>query len=220
MNDNSTHDVRLPLFQPKPSKKYRTLVADPPWRYDAPAYGYGADANYPTMTVAELINMPVGLWAADLAHLYLWTTNSFLVDAFQIAKVWGFDPKTIITWIKRRPVDDRWQGMGHYFRGTTEHIIFATRGNMNTLRNDQVNFMESAVNAEEGLAFFAPRGAHSEKPAAFYDMVARMSPGPYLDIFARKQRFLLNDQSVVMDTWGDEAFTPAGLPTPAELAGS
>ena len=48
-------------------------------------------------------------------------------------------------------------------------------------------------------AFIAPRRAHSEKPAAFYDMVERMSPGPYLDIFARKQRFN-------WDSFGNEAF--------------
>lgn len=212
----TTHEVILPLFQEKPTKQYRTLVADPPWRYDAPAYGYGADANYPTMTIPELMNMPVGLWAyEDLAHLYLWTTNSFIVDAFKIAKAWGFEPKTVITWIKRKPVGDQWQGMGRYFRGTTEQVVFATRGNMNTLRGDHVNFIETAAAAEEGLAFFAARGAHSEKPSAFYDLVARMSPGPYLDVFARKQRFLLGDEAVVMDTWGNECFIPDGLPAAA-----
>jgi len=186
----TTHSVVLPMFSPaaeKPTKRYATIVADPPWHYDAPAYGYGADANYPTMTVDQLRNMPVGLWAQNNAHLYLWTTNTFIVEAHQIAKDWGFVPKTVLTWIKRRPSNDSWLGMGRYFRGTTEHIVFAVRGSLNTYRNDQPNF------------FYAARGAHSEKPAAFYDMVQHMSPGPYLDVFARKQRF-------GWDTWGDEAF--------------
>lgn len=187
----STHNVILPLFAGQPpvveGKRYTTIVVDPPWRYDAPAYGYGADANYPTMTKEELLQMPVGLWARDLSHLYLWTTNTFLVDAWEIAKAWGFEPKTILTWIKRRPTGDRWLGMGRYFRGCTEHIVFATRGNLNTLREDEPNF------------FFGARGVHSEKPSAFYDMVERVSPGPYLDVFSRKQRFN-------WDTWGNEAF--------------
>jgi N6-adenosine-specific RNA methylase IME4 len=186
----TSHAVCLPMFSPAaqaPTKRYRTIVADPPWHYDAPAYGYGADANYPTMTVEQVMGMPVGLWAMDNAHLYLWTTNTFLAEAHQIAKVWGFVPKTVLTWIKRRPTNDQWLGMGRYFRGTTEHVVFAVRGSLNTLRNDEPNF------------FYGARGGHSEKPAAFYDLVQRMSLGPYLDVFARKQRFN-------WDSWGDEAF--------------
>lgn len=197
----TTHEVVLPLFSPmanKPTKKYHTIVADPPWHYDAPAFGYGADANYPTMSPHDLMNMPVGLWAAEKSHLYLWTTNSFLVEAHQIAKAWGFDPKTLLTWIKRRPQQDNWMGMGRYFRGTTEHVLFATKGNLDTFRKDQVNFIETLAE-ESGAAFYAARGGHSEKPAAFYDMVERMSPGPYLDVFARKQRFN-------WDTFGNESF--------------
>ena len=190
VTEPTTHEVVLPMFSPaaqEPTKRYRTIVADPPWHYDTPAYGYGADANYPTMRPEELMGMPVGLWASDNSHLYLWTTNTFIVEAHQIAKAWGFQPKTVLTWIKRRIRDDEWLGMGHYFRGTTEHIVFAVRGALNTSHGDQPNF------------FYGARGAHSEKPAAFYDMVQRMSPGPYLDVFARKQRF-------GFDTWGDEAF--------------
>ncbi len=46
--------------------------------------------------------------------------------------------------------------------------------------------------------FTWPRGRHSEKPAALYDMVEEVSPGPYLELFARRQR-------LGWDTWGDEA---------------
>ncbi len=210
----STHEARLPLFDGFAHpivKKYHTIVADPPWRYNAPAYGYGADANYPTMTVDQLMNLPVGLWAAEKAHLYLWTTNTFIVEAHKIAKAWGFEPKTLLTWIKRRPSNDQWQGMGHYFRGTTEHVVFATRENLNTLRADQVNFIEAAAEAEEGLSFFAARGTHSEKPGTFYDLVAKMSPGPYLDVFARTARVMAGANFEVMDTFGNETFNPAGL---------
>ena len=207
--------MKLPMFsamRQAPKKQYRTLVADPPWRYNAPAYGYGADANYPTMTVPELLSMPVGLWATEKAHLYLWTTNSFLVEAHQIAKAWGFDPKTVLTWIKRHEpndpehltvYDDKWLGMGHYFRGVTEHVVFATRGNLDTRSKSEPNF------------FFAPRGQHSEKPDAFYDLVSRNSYGPFLDVFARKQRFIGETDFEVMDTFGNESFN-FGTSLPAE----
>jgi N6-adenosine-specific RNA methylase IME4 len=196
----------LPLFSPMakaPAKKYRTLVADPPWHYDHSWNAYRGSGkersvteagDYPTMSIDELMNMPVGHWAEDRAHLYLWTTHAYLVPAHRIAAAWGFDVKTILIWTKRRPTNDAWLGMGTYFRSVHEYVIFATRGNMPTLRND------------EATVFYAPRGEHSAKPSAFYDMVARMSPGPFLDVFARKQRMMAGASFEVMDTFGNESF--------------
>ncbi len=42
------------------------------------------------------------------------------------------------------------------------------------------------------------RGGHSAKPDAFADLIEQVSPGPYLEMFARRQR-------LGWDTWGDEA---------------
>lgn len=191
MHDNrpSNHRVVLPMFSglsaATPPKRYPTIVCDPPWRYNVKPPEGGTP--YGTMTQEELLQLPIGRWARDNAHLYLWTTNSFLIEAHQLMKAWGFDYKTLITWVKRKPVNDNWIGMGFYYRGVTEHVLFGVRGALSVFRKDQPNI------------FYAPHGEHSEKPAAFYDMVERMSPGPYLDVFARKQRFN-------WDTFGDEAF--------------
>jgi N6-adenosine-specific RNA methylase IME4 len=43
-----------------------------------------------------------------------------------------------------------------------------------------------------------PRGDHSAKPEAFLDLVEQVSPGPYLELFARRQR-------LGWDTWGHHA---------------
>jgi N6-adenosine-specific RNA methylase IME4 len=40
-----------------------------------------------------------------------------------------------------------------------------------------------------------PRGAHSAKPPAFLDLVERVSPGPYVELFARQPR-------LGWDSWG------------------
>jgi len=195
----TTHAAVLPLFSPaaqQPTKRYRTIVADPPWHYDNSWNSYrgvgqprntGAAGQYATMTVDEIANLPVGLWAQGNSHLYLWTTNAYIEQAHRIARAWGFNVKTILTWVKRRAKDDNWIGMGSYYRNVTEHVLFAVRGSLGVLHNDQATL------------FYGARGAHSEKPAAFYDMVQRMSPGPYLDVFARKQR-------MGWDSWGDEAY--------------
>jgi N6-adenosine-specific RNA methylase IME4 len=191
----STHELVLPMFSPaaqQPTKRYRTIVVDPPWRYSLRADDptHRSRAPYPTMTQDELRQIPVGLWAADRAHLFLWVTNAFIGEGLELVRLWGFDYKTMITWLKGRLENGRlipYLGTGNYFRNNTEHVLFAVRGSLPVLNHDAPT------------AFIAPRGEHSEKPAAFYDMVMHMSPGPYLDVFARKQRF-------GWDCWGNEAY--------------
>jgi len=195
MSDATTHGVVLPMFSPaaqQPTKRYRTIVADPPWRYELRVNDetHRARSPYGTMSTEEIMGLPVGGWAQENSHLYLWVTNAFMGEGLEIIKAWGFHFKTLITWVKGRFEGPRLIhhiGTGNYFRNSTEHILFAVRGSLPVLNHDAPT------------AFIAPRGEHSEKPAAFYDLVQHMSPGPYLDVFARKQRFQ-------WDTWGDEAF--------------
>jgi len=117
------------------------------------------------------------------AHLYLWTPNAFIHDAWEVAAAWGFVPRTILTWVKTKRVDAPYRmpddiriGMGRSFRNCTEHVIVAMRGKLAYLRKDVPG------------VFFAPRGAHSEKPDIFYDIVESMSPGPRLELFAGRER--------------------------------
>lgn len=190
--------------------KYRTITADPPWPYDTRVKGTRAlpaqlvadgsrlmrpvsDWTYEPMALADIAALPVSEWADGNAHLYLWTTNSFMAEAHEVAKVWGFAPKTIITWGKVKKDDPTSPSMksGYYFRGATEHAIFATRG---TLPKPEVAIP---------TLYLHPRIArHSSKPEAFYtDVVERVSPGPYLEMFARTER-------PGWDAWGDQVAAP------------
>lgn len=198
-------------------KRYRTIVADPPWRYNSKLQGLRGATDYPTMTVEELMCMPVGLWAQDNSHLYLWTTDAFLVQAHRIAEAWGFEVKNVLVWVKGSErkdakgettgIDPR-MGVGFYFRHACEYALFCVRGSLAVRNHGTPN------------VFYAPRGSHSEKPAAFYDLVSRMSPGPYLDVFARKQRFLGDLSFEVMETFGDEAFNFGTSEPPERFLGA
>lgn len=181
--------------------KYRTLVVDPPWQYRQTLAKNGAESHYTTAGIADIAAIPVGEWAEDNAHLYLWTTNAFMVQAHELATAWGFDQKTILTWVKS-PIS-----LGFYFRNNTEHVLFCVKGSLRCLRTDIGTAWEHVMEECDGAAFNAPRGRHSAKPQAFYDMVESMSPGPYLDVFNRNQR-------LGWDAWGFEAYTPEGLPEP------
>jgi N6-adenosine-specific RNA methylase IME4 len=163
---------------------YQTIVLDPPWDWgdegDADQLGR-ARPTYATMPIDEIAALPVGSLAADNAHLYLWITNRSLPKGFGLLDRWGFRYVTMLTWVKPSI------GMGNYFRGSTEQVLFGVRGSLGLLR------------ADVGTHFLAPRpGQHSAKPDAFYQLVESCSPGPWLEMFARSQR---NGWAV----WGAEA---------------
>jgi N6-adenosine-specific RNA methylase IME4 len=143
------------------------------------------------MTFEDICSLPVADLAEREAHLYLWVTNAKLLDHDYAALVnaWGFAYKTLLTWHKTRCL-----GIGHYFRGETEHVLFCTRGRL-----------PIAPEQRERNLFAAPRTRHSAKPEAFYDLVERVSPGPYLELFSRRARFN-------WDTWGDESLAHVEMP--------
>ena len=180
------------LTLPDSPKKYRTICADPPWAYKdkLTAKHRGADAHYMTMPLEWIKRLRVQEISEDNAHLYLWTTNAFMVEGHEVCRAWGFEPRTILTWVKTQ------MGMGHYFRNNTEHVIFAVRGSLPTLRNDVPT------------AFTAKRRAHSAKPECFIDMVESMSPPAYLEIFSRRHR-------LGWDVWGNESANTVSLPLEA-----
>lgn len=165
---------------PLPDGSFRVIVADPPWQYGNKATRGAAEDHYATMTIEELCDLDVEDRAADDAHLYLWVTNGFLAEGFDVLHAWGFTYKTCLTWVKPQ------MGMGNYFRSSTEHVLFGVRGKLKIQDRGLTNWFE------------APRGKHSAKPDSFYDLVEKASPGPYLEMFARRRR--LNWES-----WGAEA---------------
>jgi N6-adenosine-specific RNA methylase IME4 len=165
--------------EPEPTPEvFSAIVIDPPWRYYKVGTRGAAEDHYPTMSLEELAALE--LPAADDAHLYLWVTNGFLREGFDLLDAWGFTYKTTLTWCKPQI------GMGNWFRNSTEHVLFGVRGKCPTLRNDVPTH------------FTANRTRHSAKPESFYDLVESCSAGPWLEMFARRRRFGWH-------VWGNEA---------------
>lgn len=179
---------------------YATIVADPPWPYSDPGgslsatpthrpnsfrSNVGSEARYGAMSIEAIKQL--SLPAAVNAHLYLWTTNAFMVEAHEIAGAWGFKVKTICTYGKVQSDGTPSRKSGYYFRGATEHCLFAVRGSL-----------PLQVREAQATLWLWPRLPHSVKPDAFYDLVELCSPGPYLEMFSRRAR-------LGWDTWGDEA---------------
>jgi len=193
--DFRTDLVRRERFPADPAGgPFATVVIDPPWRYGdrLPGPGRGAEKHYPTLSQNELLWMTrlVDFNLATNAHVYIWTTNSFVPEAYELMEWFDAEHKTNITWVKvknghvayDREVEayaldqsDVRMGMGHYWRGAAEHCLFGVRGRLPA----KVHNLTNVVVSEQGK--------HSQKPRVFYDLVEQMSPGPYLEIFARDQ---------------------------------
>jgi N6-adenosine-specific RNA methylase IME4 len=158
------------------STTYRTVVVDPPW---TPSLGSSwrtavtdkarPQKHYKTMTVAEIIaNEPP---AAAQSHLWLWALNQHMDWGYEVARAWGFEPVQTLTWCKPG------LGVGR-FQCNSEQIILARRGSRHG----------NPFGATGGTWFEWPRGRHSAKPEQFYGLVESVSPGPYLEMYARRRR--------------------------------
>jgi N6-adenosine-specific RNA methylase IME4 len=112
---------------------FGTILADPPWRFTNRTGKIAPEhkrlSRYGTMTLDEIMALPVARLAAATAHLYLWCPNALLPDGLALMAAWGFAYKSNIVWYKIRAdggPDGR--GVGFYFRNVTELILFGVRG--------------------------------------------------------------------------------------------
>lgn len=176
------------------TEEYKTVVADPPWH---PAYGGTWDSRrtekkpgpqgfYPTMSLAEISALKPNM--AKQSHLYIWCLTQHIDWGFEVARAWDATPITVFTWKK--------PGLGTgRFQCNTEHILVARKGPRAGNPFGRGGALDPVTG---GTLFEWPRGRHSEKPEAFYDLVERLSPPPYLDMYARRTR-------LGWKSWGNES---------------
>jgi N6-adenosine-specific RNA methylase IME4 len=155
-------------------------------------------------------------------HLYLWVTNNFLKDGLWVMERLGFRYVTNVAWVKGVAcgncngwgVDDNedpedlscercmgtgmeppvkvQQGLGQYFRGSHELLLFGVKG----------KFMRPAKALPSVIV--APRTKHSRKPEEAFELIEATSPGPRLEMFSRAKR-------EGWDVFGNDAALEAGV---------
>ena len=182
---NATHPTSQQIAG-LPVGGFRTILADPPW----PAQS--GERHYRTMNLERIKTMPVSDLAAPDAHLWLWTTNAMLPTAYEIAGAWGFTVRSPLTWIKfRLGLSGRYQ-----LRNATEQLLFCTRGHA------------PLGNRSQPTWFNAPVLEHSRKPAEQFAIIERISPGPYLELFARRHP----ESNQIWAIWGNEVNSDIQIP--------
>jgi N6-adenosine-specific RNA methylase IME4 len=155
---------------------FSTIVVDPPWDWgdegDGNQFGR-AKHQYKSWSIEQIEALPVLKLADKDCHLYLWITNRSMPKGFRLLDAWGFRFVTILTWPKPS------FGMGNYFRGQTEHVLFGVRGSLELKRKNASTLLPTWKRGP---------GGHSSKPPEFLEFAESCSPGPYLEMFSRSKR--------------------------------
>lgn len=181
---------------------YELILADPPWSYSNKASRGAADNHYSTMTLDQLMALPVSNIAADNAILAMWYTGNFNAEAMALANAWGFKVKTMkgLTWVKLNQLAEkhinrafakgevtdyaslmellnkqtRMNG-GNYTRANTEDLLLAVRG-------------KGLERQDAGVkqVIYASLDVHSRKPVESYDRLERVyGDVKRIELFAR-----------------------------------
>ena len=164
--------------------KYKTILADPPWNMGEMRMKKArpnAKLPYQKMKTQEICKLPVGDFADKDCNLFLWTTHTFLPDAFEVMKAWGFKYHCLITWNKTNGIPC-WG-----FKRETEFVLYGYKGKITV--NQRGRFIHTLYT--EKLT------THSTKPIGFYEILEKNTPEPRLELFARNKR---NG----WDVWGNE----------------
>lgn len=115
-----------------PNKKYKIILADPPWEYDdkALAGNRGAGCKYDVMSDEDLKKLPVQNIADDDCILFMWATFPKIQEALDLIKAWGFVYKTVaFVWYKKSGTGSQFIGLGGWTRSNVEIVFLATKGN-------------------------------------------------------------------------------------------
>ena len=175
-------------------KAFDVIVADPPWKTtDKNANGKrGAQLKYSCMPTADICQMQLPVISED-AWLFIWKIACMPVDAYQVAKAWGFIVKAEIVWQKLTKNGAPHFGLGHYTRGSHETCIIATRGKVKPSNRGVRSIFAAKMPVEPAITKKskpATKYIHSAKPDEFYKLVEKLT-GPGLarvEMFGRRQR--------------------------------
>lgn len=189
------------------TRKYKTIVADPPWKYGKwgkaskaafAVSGISESTNkdiempYAQMSVEEISKLPIGKLSDNNCELYLWTTGKYLHDAFHVMSDWGFKYCQTLTWCKA----PRGLGQGGAYCPTTEFLLLGRKGKIpQGKRRENSTWWQVK----------RPHNNHSAKPEFFQDMIERVTDAPRLEMFARRER-------AGWDVFGNEVKNSISLP--------
>jgi len=173
------------------SKKYNIIYADPPWSYQNGGVPQGGvNAQYKTMKLQDIKDLPIDEISEDISVLFMWATFPQLQEALEVIKAWGFTYKTLgFSWIKTNKNNgEPFFGIGYYAKSNCEVCLMATKGKAHSLVKS--NKVSSVL--------IHKRTKHSKKPDIVAEKIVELFGDiPRIELFAR-------DKKEGWDVWGNE----------------
>jgi N6-adenosine-specific RNA methylase IME4 len=161
-----------PEWTPLPEGTFTVVYADPPWdfanEFAQEKKGQTAADHYPTVSTPKICELPIN---GKALVLFLWVPNAMMMkDGRMVMEEWGFEYKTCMVWVKPRG-----PSMGWWLRNRHEMLLIGASDDATPPLDRPFSVIEAKVDG------------HSRKPDVFYDIIEEMYPGPYLELFARRQ---------------------------------
>ena len=125
------------ILDPLERGAYSLIMADPAWKYvtrSAKGLGKSADRHYDTMTLNEIMMLPVADLAAKDCVLWLWATAPMLEKQMDVVRAWGFKYVSSGVWVKRTKHGKLSFGGGYTFRNSHEIVLIGSRGSPKVAR--------------------------------------------------------------------------------------
>lgn len=148
------------------------------------------------MALEEILALPVPEISHEDANLFLWVPPKLNREGIgvRVARAWGFEPSSEIVWEKPS------LGMGRFPRLCHEILMVCSRGTFTFTGPWGIRSVHrwKALHASDGSV------VHSAKPDGALDLIEQHSPGPYVELFARRHR-------LGWDVWGDQSANTATL---------
>lgn len=175
-------------------RKYPVIYADPATRFISGFGDRSIENHYPTMTLDELLALPVSDLATDAAVLFIWTTIPQMRNTMRMIEAYGFDYVSAWCW------DKELQGTGYWAFNQHEELLIATRG----------GFPAPVPGTQPRSMYRERKTDHSVKPAWFAEQIERIYPNlPKIELFTRNAR-------PGWSTWGNQAGDAVTEPSKAD----
>ncbi len=172
---------------------YNVLHIDCPWSFRVwskdTGNGRSAESHYPTLTLETLKALPMQSLMGDDCAVFLWATWPLLPEALEVGAAWGLEYKTCaFDWVKLTANGKPHFGMGYYTRANTEPCLLFTQGSPKRIDKGVPQLLVESAQLSLFPPLVAQVQAHSVKPDETYRRIERLTEGPYLDVFARRNR--------------------------------
>lgn len=170
-----------------PTQQFPVVLSDFPWSYyGSPTKDQAAGKHYTCMTDEEIYAFPMKSLLLLKSILFLWVTGPKLDVALKAIEKWGLYYRGVaFDWCKTNSKGDPINGQGgrpSLIKHAGELVIWASpqkKGRPLPIK-------------DEGMASWVfeprPQNVHSRKPETVQDRIEKLLDGPYLELFARRER--------------------------------